>query len=156
MLEERGDLWQLPADARCITTNGYVKSDGSAVMGRGCAQQARDRFPGVDAYLGMLLEERGNHVHALMVAPHRALPVEPIPGTWDLVAFPVKHNWYETADIDLIGRSCGELMALADQNPSWHRILLPRPGCGNGQLSWERVRPRITDLLDDRVIVIDR
>lgn len=155
MLEEQGDLWVLPADVRCITTNGDVRGDGQAVMGRGCAREAKDRFPGVATYLGLLLEQQGNHVHELMVSPH--LPGTTIAETWDLVSFPVKHHWREPADLDLIVRSCRELMALADARPEWKRILLPRPGCGNGQLDWEtQVRPAIFYLLDDRVVVVDR
>lgn len=147
MLEERGDLWELPADARCITTNGFVKTSGLAVMGRGCALEARERFPGIDAHLGALINRHGNHVHLLQVH---------LPPVADLVSFPVKHHWFQLADLDLIVRSCHELMALADEH-HWQRILLPRPGCGNGQRDWDiEIRPAIFDVLDDRVVVIDR
>lgn len=147
MLEARGDLWELPADARCITTNGFVKTSGLAVMGRGCALEARERFPGIDAHLGALINRHGNHVQVLP-STHRE--------DWDIVAFPVKHHWRQLADLDLIVRSCHELMALADEH-HWQRILLPRPGCGNGQRDWDiEVRPAIFDVLDDRVVVIDR
>jgi hypothetical protein len=33
-------------------------------------------------------------------------------------------------------------------------ILLPRPGCGNGQLDWAQVGPAIAPLLDDRVTIV--
>lgn len=148
MLEARGDLWTLPADARCITTNGFVKTNGLAVMGRGCALQARERFPGLDAHLGSAINHHGNHVHLLQVH---------LPPVADLVSFPVKHHWRQLADLDLIVHSCHELMALADEHPGWRRILLPRPGCGNGQRGWYgEVRPLVAKLLDDRVVVIDR
>jgi hypothetical protein len=147
MLEANGDLWVLPADARCITTNGYVKADGAAVMGRGCALEARERFPGVDMLLGHRITKAGNHVHILPVDTR---------ARWELVSFPVKHHWREKADLDLIARSCAELTELIE-GEGWERVLLPRPGCGNGQLSWEgEVRPLISYLLDDRVVVIDR
>lgn len=36
-----GNMWAIPADAYCITTNGFVKKNGEAVMGAGCAKEAR-------------------------------------------------------------------------------------------------------------------
>lgn len=151
MLEESGDLWTLPADARCITTNGTIRGDGKAVMGRGCAQEARNRYPGLDTYLGLQLHAGGNHVHHLMQDAKEPRPT----GIWVLLSFPVKHHWREKADLELIRRSCGELMLLMEVE-DWQRVLLPRPGCGNGQLGWDEVGPAIAPLLDDRVVVIDR
>ncbi len=78
----------------------------------------------------------------------------------------MKHNYWEKADIELISRSCTELVAKLDEwNNSQHvkvfptaaikRVYLPRPGCGCGRLMWtEDVQPIISELLDDRVAVI--
>lgn len=142
MKQVRGDLWRLPADARCITTNGAVRQDGAAVMGRGVAAQAKTRWPGIEFFFGERLQHFGNHALCL--------------GVWDgaeLVSFPVKRHWREAADLNLILQSCRELMALADERP-WQRILLPRPGCGNGRLDWAQVGPAIAPLLDDRVSIV--
>ncbi len=46
MIEEFGDIWEIPGDARVITTNGVVRKDGACVMGRGVALQAKMRYPG--------------------------------------------------------------------------------------------------------------
>jgi hypothetical protein len=35
------NLWEVEADLRVITTNSDVNRDGAAVMGRGCACEAR-------------------------------------------------------------------------------------------------------------------
>jgi hypothetical protein len=144
MLEMKGNLWTIPANARCVTTNGDCNRHGNAVMGRGCALEARKIFPGVDAALGRKLRERGNHVHRLMTDPDG----------WELVSFPVKHHWQEDADIQLIKQSCQELSVMAEMH-DWLRVLLPRPGCGNGRLAWETlVKPIIEPLLSDRIVVI--
>ena len=133
-----GDAWKLKEHFNylAITTNGFVKTNEHAVMGRGIAKQAKDKYPGIDHLLGKKIQALGNHVHLL---------------TADLVSFPVKHNWWEEADIELIKRSCNELMAFLGTN---ERILLPRPGCGNGKLKWEEVKKVIEPLLDDRVYII--
>jgi len=51
---QRGDLWTAfaPTNLFLITTNSTIRKDGALIMGRGIAQQARDRFPGLDVVLG--------------------------------------------------------------------------------------------------------
>lgn len=143
MKQAHGDLWRLPADARCITVNGAVRKDGTAIMGRGTAAQAAQRWPGLPGMLGDLIAERGNHVADLW---------KPTGGPL-IVSFPVKHHWKQRADLALIERSCEELTDLADRL-GLQAILLPRPGCGNGQLDWAQVGPAIAPLLDDRVTIV--
>jgi len=145
-----GNLWTFPADARCITTNGATRQDGQAVMGRGVAAQAKERWPMLPAVLGVHLRQHGNHVQLLM-SPETIQP--PFDDMAHILAFPVKHHWRQPADLDLIKRSCGELMELADRI-GLRSIALPRPGCGNGRLDWAEVGPAIAPLLDDRVTIV--
>ncbi len=143
MKEIKGDLWSLPGfHVICITTNGYVNSRGRAVMGRGCALEAKTRMPGLDLMLGKSIKKHGNHV--LLFGLYEGC---------DIVSFPVKHNWWEKADIELIKRSCAELV---DRLEPWHKVLLPRPGCGNGHLDWNEVRAIISPLLPDSVYVVSK
>lgn len=68
MFETTCDIWQPktwnlelePIETLwlCITTNGYIKKNGCAVMGAGVAKQARDRFDGLDRLLGEKLKEQ--------------------------------------------------------------------------------------------------
>ena len=145
MREELRDLWSYSiddCDARVITTNGTVKASGRAVMGRGVAKQAKDRYIGIEKLLGMVLKTQGNHVEILI---HKPLA---------LVMFPVKHEWHELADLELIAQSARELVSFADVM-GWKRVVLPRPGCGNGGLKWEsQVRPILLSVLDDRFTVV--
>ncbi len=148
MREAYGDLWAYPADAVCIPTNGDVNRRGLAVMGRGVARQAAVRIPGIQRDLGVLLKRDGNVVNLLRGA---------LPGVGPVVlSFPTKHRWLDRADPTLIVRSCRQLTALADRFPEWRTIALPRPGCGNGGLSWPTVRPLLAGLLDDRFMVVER
>lgn len=145
MNEVTGELWEFEADAHVITTNGFVKRSGELVMGRGCAYQARQMFPGLDVELGRMVSWSGNHVY------HVGSPnVDTI--VKNLVSFPVKRNWWEYADEEIIERSTQELIDLTNAE-GWDSVVLPRPGVGNGRLSWDDVKP-IIDILDDRFYVI--
>lgn len=138
-------------DAICITTNGSLKHRAArvgmpvpqprAVMGRGVAAAAKAAWPWTERRLGELIAGNGNHVHILCCEP-----------TLTLVSFPVKHEWNEPADLELIAQSAKELRMLADRM-DWKAVLLPRPGCGNGHRRWEEVGPVIAPLLDDRFTV---
>lgn len=146
MIETTGDLWGLArdADAVVITTNGYVNRKGEAVMGRGCALEAKRLHPWLPLRLGAEIRNGGNHVHHFTISPEQGAR------QW-LVTFPVKTAWWETASLMLITQSKHELVKLADQY-GWTKIVMPRPGCGNGNLVWDVVRP-IISRLDDRFVV---
>jgi hypothetical protein len=143
MHEDRGDLFDYPADLVVITTNGSVTAAGVAVMGAGCARQARDIWPGLAQRLGRMLLDTGNHVHLL----------ETPPIGYHLASFPVKRVWQEPASLELVERSAAELVALCDRH-GYEQVVLPRPGCGNGWLAWPAVRGRLRKLLDRRFTVI--
>lgn len=142
MREIKGNLWEQSADALVITTNGFVKANGAGVMGRGCALEAKTRFPGIDLQLGSMIRAHGNHVGVL---------VDGI--TCDIVSFPVKWHWRDEARLYLIARSAEELVELANER-KYGRVVLPRPGCGNGRLSWDFVKPVVRRILDSRFEVI--
>ncbi len=154
MIESTEDLFANPAaqSAVVITTNGSLKHqttrrDGTkaeprGVMGRGCAAQAKALYPWSERRLGEMLVRAGNRCHILCNDPSLVL-----------VSFPVKHEWNRVADLDLIEQSAKELRLMADTY-GWVRVLLPRPGCGNGSRTWEEVKPILEKYLtDDRFVV---
>jgi len=137
MLVAKGNIWTYDADWRIITTNGFVKNNGEAVMGRGVAWQAREKFPGLALRFGEYLNQKGNHVGIF----------EDI----KLITMPVKHHWIDDASLKLIERSALELTSL----PYDATFVLPRPGCGNGRLLWPDVKAVIEQHLDDRFTVLE-
>lgn len=141
MIEIEGDFWRTETDLRCITTNGAIRANGNAIMGAGIALQARDRYPDVEHRLGLLIQSYGNHVHYI---------------EHNLVSFPTKFHWKSKGDLNLIKRSASELVELLSHSTFKHckRILLTRPGCGNGGLDWAQVKPAIAPLLDSRFIIV--
>jgi hypothetical protein len=150
MKETFDNLWMIESDVKCVTTNGFVKKNGEAVMGAGVAKQAKMMYPELPKRVGQIISLLGNHV-----AP---LPIPPI--DYALWIFPVKHNWWEPADLDLIERSAHEAVEQAnDISAILSReiiVALPRPGCGNGHRDWEsEVRPLIAPILDDRFVVVE-
>ena len=141
MIEVVGNLWEYPADVRVITTNGTIKKDGSCVMGRGCAAEAKERYPDLPFILGQAIRADGNVAFWIPV------------GGEIIVTFPVKHQWFEKADVVLIAQSANKIAAMkALANKV---VVMPRPGCGNGRLDWLRdVKPILEPILDDRFHVI--
>ena len=143
MFEVKGNLFTIESDAICITTNGVVRSNGLAVMGAGIAKQARDRYIGIDTVLGNLLTLHGNHVFLLGKDNKK-----------HILSFPTKNHWKSLSDINLIIRSCNELIVYIDNN-KLSKVVMVRPGCGCGGLSWEKeVKPAINHLLDSRFIIV--
>lgn len=144
----KGDIWDFHTRGQvvCITTNGFVKTNGECVMGRGTALQAARKFPKLPGELGLLIQSKGNHVHYIP--------------KYRLISFPVKRHWKEDARLDLIERSCKELVQLADcvGNGTFRmnfKYYLPMPGCGNGNLAWYgEVDNLVAKLLDDRFVVV--
>jgi len=142
MKEIVGDLWEEHARGSviAITTNGAVNRVGRAEMPRGTARQARERYPELLKTLGSLLKQHGNHVFDL---------------GRQIVSFPVEQDPYQHPELRLIEQSCRELVELADYK-GWQKVIVPRPGCGGGGLSWSDVKPILGKYFDDRFYVISQ
>lgn len=169
MLNEiKGELFEQDSDAICITTNGFTKTNGHAVMGRGCAKQFADMMPTATGLIGELLLSKGNKVHLLTDQDSETqvttFPVKPVIAVFDGTNA-VRHmaskfnigdtipGWACVADINIIRQSAIELVELANQQ-GWLSIVLPRPGCGAGELTWQQVKPVLEEILDSRFFVI--
>lgn len=150
MLEAFGDLWEMQGDLYCILTNGVRNSRGENVMGGGVAKEAKDRYPGIPKAIGDSLSTgRFGFLYLGKWFDEQGVKRE-------LAAFPTKTHWMSKSDLDLVVRSAQELMAFV-RACEFERVLLPRPGCGLGGLSWEdEVRPALAPILDDRVVAVGR
>jgi hypothetical protein len=147
MKEIKGDIWRESQKVNgwvVIPTNGFVKKNGECVMGRGLAYQTKISNPDLPRELGDYINEYGNIVF-------------PFP-KYNLYTFPVKHNWWEMADLKLIENSAHSLQCQIGlrTSPDFGKLVfMPHVGCGNGSLKWEDVRPIIENYLDDKVIICD-
>jgi hypothetical protein len=141
MIEIKGNIFDFKGDAICITTNGIVKKNGDAVMGAEVALQAKKLHPSLPQILGNKLKS-GNKVHLLTQS-----------SDYYIVSFPTKDHWKDKSHINLIKNSILELVHISN-DMNWNRVCVPRPGCFNGQLNWEKDVKKYMIHLDDRFYVI--
>ena len=163
MKEARGNMLDMDCDALIITTNGFTKTNGEAIMGRGIAKQIADLMPEIPKKLGGMLHLFGNNVSVLTTDPMPIVnfPVKPdyvrnngtnvvshcktAIGTWTA-------GFLAKADIQLIEKSLIQLVELTNRKPEWKVILIPRVGCGAGELDYKDIKPLMEKYLDDRFI----
>ena len=144
MVNLRGNIWYFHNWGYWIVipTNGFVKNNGDAVMGRGVALQATKRFLGINKKLGQAIKKVGNRPVAF--------------SGQRLLTLPTKHHWTQEADTELIGTSAELLVELVDKHKLDAPYYLPRVGCGNGKRKWEtEVHPVLKEILDDRFVVVE-
>lgn len=168
MLERLGDLFGGESPI-AITTNGVVVR-GRAVMGRGCALEAANRWPQLPALLGQHLAQNGNVTGVFDLGDRLVftLPVKPAQvivgqGANNIIRSmrsrvhpgDVVPGWMSVAQLPLIERSARQLVVLVDRL-HLTEVALPRPGCGAGELTWQQVRVVLENILDDRFTILTK
>lgn len=170
MIVERGNIWDFLgiADAIGITTNGYIRSGGRAVMGRGTALQAKDRYSDIERNLSTHLTVYGNVPGILVV--DRGTSIVSFPTKIDGMTNPPKHlilprskylyegktyvyGYHLKSFLYLIVDSARKLVTLANEN-DWETVVLPKVGCGEGGLEWDQVHKSL-HFMDDRFIFLE-
>lgn len=143
MIEKIGNFWGEydKYDAIVCTTNQIVKSNGELVMGGGIAYDFAVRYPYLPLVWGYQTRKK---IHLTIAYEQQ----------W-LIGMPTKKHYKDPSPIDLIEKSCNELVKFADEY-KLNSVLMTRPGCGLGGLSWHNVKPCIETILDDRFTVIER
>jgi len=149
-----GNLWAMHEAGWhiVIPTNLYAKADGQAVMGRGIALQAAQKWPDLKMWYGYHLtghirqtpEGRNPRMEDINEADLLAIDNER-----RLICLPVKTSWNQGARKGLIRSSLACLATMmtkpALQNAS---VAIPRIGSGNGLLDWEAdVKPLVREFL---------
>ena len=131
------ERWWWP-DVYLFTGNSTVRKDGGVVMGRGAARQCRDIWPNLARNLGSQLE-KDSEASLLWVDVNQYQRLG-----W----FKVKNHWQESADLDLIAKSAGELAkeAVWYAHSTFHMNF---PGIGNGRLAMKDVMPLLETLPDN-------
>ena len=142
------DFWALYESRKqgsvfIIPTNGSVNAKGKAVMGRGLAYDASQRYDTLATQLGNRLKDAGNRCYYF--------PME------CFITFPVKEQWFDTASLYLIGKSCRETNELFERHcETIQKIFIPHVGCGNGRLQWRLVRPILEERCEGNYTIVSR
>lgn len=151
MREITGDIWSVDrtANAICIPINTQLKSDGCLVMGAGLALDAAKRFPELPKAFGQAMRQhltsRGQP--DIVLFQHRECWPQ-----W-VVGFPTKTDWRMPSDPVLI-RHMAMSLKLEAECRKWCGVLLPRMGCGLGQLQWRQVARILREVLADDVFCV--
>ena len=138
MKEITGDIWSYLGKAWIvIPTNTQTKKDGTAVMGKGLALQAAQRFPDLPHRYGRYLSMASE---ALVLENEK------------LILLPTKDNWRSPSTLELIKKGV-EIINRWAKHPRVS-IITPRLGCGNCQRDWEtEVKPLMINLPDNVFVI---
>lgn len=175
MIEIRQDMFEIMKTEThlrrifCVTTNGYLKKNGEAVMGRGIAKQFKDLLPEYvnEHILGQEIKKYGNRVNYLNHIGKTlffSFPVKQISGICN-GSNVVSGKFYKIgsfvpgfhlkANLVLIENSAKQLREIVDQM-SIEKAYLPLPGCGCGELNWYDVKQILEKYFDDRFIILSK
>lgn len=144
MIEIKADFFTYAEDYDCdalvCTINGVVRSNGRLVMGAGIAKAFKLKFPGLDLQWGSQRNKYG-----------KGLLYSCINGT-NLIGLPTKGDWKKPSSVEFVKLNLDLLLEFVD-SAGFKRVLMTRPGCGNGGLNWKNdVRPLMKNF-DDRYAV---
>jgi len=146
-----------------VTTNGFVKTNGECVMGRGIANQVAKRIPNAPKLLGDSIKKNGNIVQCFFKNDKIELwsfPVKPAYGKEENLVAHMKGKihgrvpgWAVKAELPLIEKSLQQLVARVERIGKKKILALPF-GCGAGELSWKNsVESLAKKYLDDRFTI---
>lgn len=152
MIETRQNLFDNIDNLDCLvcTINQVVKKDGLLVMGAGIAKVFSEKYKGnkESPSLARVWGDRTKFKKSgILITPIFHTDCT----TKYLCGLPTKYHWKENSDIDLIVKSCKELLIVANAF-GWQKIGMTKPGCGHGNLDWDYVKNKI-NFLDERFII---
>lgn len=150
MTRRTGDMFDHfdEADLFLVTTNSYVRKDGSLVMGAGAAKQLRDRVRGIAHNFGQKIREGCGHLGEYGIITAGKPMGKYMPET-ETGAFQVKTDWQNQADTRLLAGAAKQLTnMLGRRSPDW-TVFVNYPGIGNGGLSKTDVAPIINGWPDN-------
>lgn len=133
-----GDLWNQPGWI-VVPTNLTTNVHGMAIMGRGVAVQATNKFPLLKKIYGKYLQDE--ILSGVMFYAGR------------IICVPVKKHWIDKADVTLIKKSLNILISLLKED---EKVALPLVGCGFGELTQQEVLPILEEMLDNRFTLVLR
>lgn len=121
----QGNIFDSPAQVIVNTVNTV------GVMGKGLALSFKQRYPDMFKKYRVMCEKHQLTIGKLMLCYE--------PDHWVLL-FPTKENWRNPSKLEYLEKGLIKFVnTYADKNIT--SIAFPKLGCGNGELSWDDVRP---------------
>lgn len=121
----QGNIFDSPAQVIVNTVNTV------GVMGKGLALSFKQRYPEMFNRYRAACEKKQLTVGKLMLFYE--------PDHWILL-FPTKENWRNPSKLEYLEKGLFKFVnTYADKNIT--SIAFPKLGCGNGELSWDEVKP---------------
>jgi hypothetical protein len=152
MIEKIGSIWDVYNQFNnmiLVTTNSQLKKNGELVMGKGIALEAAQREPSLPRRLGhYLINQAGFWGNDAMLVDDYYI----VSHLGAIGALQTKRDWKDPSSTELIKRSLSFLSQLAIWMPLIN-FNIPRPGCGNGGLNWEKQVKPLCEALPDNVVV---
>ena len=141
MLEKKNDFWieSMDADAIVVTTNNVITTKG-LVMGAGIALQFKEKYPDLPIIFGQTIK---NEEYNIAITNKNGKYI---------IAVQTKFHFKDASPMELVVNSCRKLYSLCD-TLNLQKIVMVKPGCGNGNLLWPDVKNNIS-FLDDRFVVV--
>jgi len=146
--ENVSSLWK-KGKIVCVTTNGYVTKTGYGVMGRGNAKEMASMVLNLPKFLGSFIVKNG-YITGFIYQNIISFPTKPKIGTYKNVLSSLKNKFDEDSinipgfwcksDLNIIETSLNQLNNLIIKE-NLKEVFLPLPGCQNGELKFEDVKP---------------
>lgn len=133
ILYKKGNLLDDSAEALVNTVNTV------GVMGKGIALQFKQGFPEVFREY-----EKAYRKKELMIGKMHVVPVQEMVGPQYVINFPTKRHWKEKSKPHYIEDGLKDLIKVV-QDLGLTSIAIPPLGCGNGGMTWTKVKKLIED-----------
>lgn len=156
MIEVEGDYWELAKSHNTLvcTINMVVKTNGELVMGKGIALEFAKRYPFLQDDFGKQIKKNLTLSNP-NITPIVSTSSDDIEYEKLLVGLPTKIHWQDKSTLFLVDHSLHSLRQFIDSLASakHRKVLMTRPGCGNGGLAWDDVMPLCARYLDERFTI---
>jgi hypothetical protein len=143
-----GDLWGFHNINKkhfiVIPTNITVTKQGNAVMGRGLAKQASQKYTQLSRNYGLKIK-KDKTINGFYIFKKLGL-----------IMFPVKDHWKDSADLKLIYNNLLLLLDMLSIDTDIKQVGIPMLGCGFGGLQYEHVLPILLGGFKTKLNVLSR
>lgn len=143
-----GNLWDSKDEIIFVTTNSYVKRDGSLVMGKGAAFEMKEKFPFLPSIFGDQIIRHFGQLGKYGLLLATATENSQILPYLGVGIFQVKYHFKEKADLELVKYSTNLLSYFMETHPEVS-ISMNFPAIGYGQRTIEEILPIVSVLPDN-------